>query len=334
MTTLAHRQAAQRALFGLHDLATQASAFKLLRIGFGLIWLFNVVYQSKPAYINQLFLASLQPHAGQSQWYSAYANGVIHLVNAIGAHTVAIATIIIGAALAISLLTGLWLKYMAWVGALFTFIMWTTAGHIGGPYTQGATDPGTLIVYTLVFITIILIEPHPGATPPAQRNLSEIESGLIWRYRTVRLLFGALWLFDAAWKWTPYFIHHSASYLVAAQAGQPEWIVNYIQLYINVINYIGPDVFGYIAAVSETVIVFSLLFNIGLRYIIPFGLVYNFILWTTAEGFGGPYTSTTGVGGDVLGTAIIYCLIFLYLLIMYPPQLGIINEQPGASNST
>ena len=53
---------------------------------------------------------------------------------------------------------------------------------------------------------------------------------------------------------------------------------------------------------------------------LPIGLLYSFGLWTTAEGWGGPYgTGFTGNKGDVLGTAIIYCLIFRYLMVVYPP---------------
>ncbi len=40
----------------------------------------------------------------------------------------------------------------------------------------------------------------------------------------------------------------------------------------------------------------------------------------TTEGWGGPYGYCfTGNRGDILGTAIIYCFIFLYLMAMYPP---------------
>lgn len=303
-------QPATRIQWDLHDRTSQRAAFRALRIVFGLIWVFNVLYQLHPAYIDGLFLKSIAAHHGQAAWYVAYTHGAMNLIAAIGAPEVALFTILIGALLALSLLTGLWVRPFAWVGAVFTFIMWTLNGHLGGPYTQGATDPGTLIVYSLVFITILLAEPAAGAP--------DDDGARARRYRTLRLLFGALWAFDAAWKWAPYFIHHSLSYLVQSEAGQPGWIVAYIQIFVDAIHLVGQETFGIFAAVAETLIAISLLTNRGMRYLLPFGLVYSLGVWTTAEGWGGPYGAVTGVGGDVLGTTIIYALIYLYLMVMYP----------------
>lgn len=310
-------QPSHKAVLGLDEPATRQTAFYVLRLIFGLIWVFNALYQMHPAYINRLFLKSIAAHPGQSHWYFAYTNAVNHLVQAIGAPGVAMATVAIAALLALSLLTGFKVRFFAWIGVVFTFVLWMTTGHMGGPYTPGATDPGTLIIYTFVFVIILLVEPpRTASTDPAAWDASQAK-----RFATVRLLFGLLWAFDASWKWTPFFLHHAVSYLVASEAGQPAWMVAYIHLFIEAIDWIGPTVFGVFAALSETAIALGLLLNRGLRYILPFGLIYSFVLWTSAEGFGGPYGAVTGIGGDVLGTTIIYCLIFLYLMAMYPPHL-------------
>lgn len=132
--------------------------------------------------------------------------------------------------------------------------------------------------------------------------------------------FGILWAFDAFCKWQPYFLHHAVDYLVQSQKGQPEWIVAYIQFFINIIDAVGPFAFGLFAAIVETAIAASLLLNKGSGFMLPIGTLYAFGLWTTAEGWGGPYgPGFTGNKGDILGTAIIYCLIFLYLMVVYPP---------------
>ena len=139
-------------------------------------------------------------------------------------------------------------------------------------------------------------------------------------YSLGRFLFGLLWAFDAFWKWHPYFLQHGSSYLVQSQQGQPAWIVSYIQFFIDVIHLLGPFTFGIVVASVESLIALSLLTKKGLDYMLPIGTVYTFILWTTAEGWGGPYgPGFTGNEGDILGTIIIYCLIFLYLMVMYPP---------------
>jgi nitrite reductase (NO-forming) len=42
------------------------------------------------------------------------------------------------------------------------------------------------------------------------------------------------------------------------------------------------------------------------------GLVFSLLIWSTAEGFGGPYTA----GSTDLGTAIIYAVVFALLFLV------------------
>jgi hypothetical protein len=292
--------------------------FALLRIVFGLIWALNTWFQANSAYINHLFLESFNAGInGQPAWLAGYTQAVIHAVQAIGAARVAVATVVIDGLLALSLLTGLWLKFFVWVGIAYNLFMWSTVGGLGGPYTQGATDPGTAIVYALAFV-FVLITPSGARFSLAPGKGRGSSSGR-W-YSIGRILFGLLWAFDAFWKWHPYFLHHADSYLVQSQQGQPAWIVTYIQIVIDIIHAVGPLTFGLFAAIVETLIAVSLLSKKGLDYMLPLGFIYSFGLWTTAEGWGGPYgPGFTGNRGDIWGTAIIYCFIFLYLMVMYPP---------------
>ena len=47
----------------------------------------------------------------------------------------------------------------------------------------------------------------------------------------------------------------------------------------------------------------------------PLGAFYSLVLWSTAEGMGGPYgAGFTGNKGDVLGTANVYAVVFLLLI--------------------
>ena len=292
--------------------------FAFLRILFGLIWVLNTWFQADSAYINHLFLQSFNAGIkGQPEWLAHYTQGVLYIIQTLGASRVAVATVVIDALLAISLLAGIWVPFFAGVGIIYNLFMWSTVGGLGGPYTQGATDPGTAVVYALAFFFVLItrswtrlsLQPFIDAKPLHERL-----------YGAGRILFGLLWAFDAFWKWHPYFLEHAASYLVQAQHGQPAWIVSYIQFFINIIHIVGPVVFGLFAAGIESLIALSLLFKKGLDFMLPIGLIYSFGLWTTAEGWGGPYgPGFTGNRGDIWGTAIIYCFIFLYLMVMYPP---------------
>jgi len=298
----------------LHEPATQHQTFKILRIAFGVILAFNALYQMHPAYAKNLFLASIAARPGQAAWYVSFTQWVTAGVQFLGAPEVAIATVVVGVALAVSMLGGIRVRLFAWVGVIFTMLLWITVGHLGGPYTQGATDPGTLIVYALVFVAILLSEPTERSTGLDQVSAGKQEPK---RYRSLQIVFGLLWAFDAIWKWTPFFLHNPQTYLIQSEAGQPAWIVAYIQFFVDAIGWVGPLTFGIIAALAESVIALGLLSGRGMRWVLPFGLVYSFGVWTTAEGWGGPYGSVTGVGGDVLGTTIIYCLVFLYLMVMF-----------------
>ena len=197
---------------------------------------------------------------------------------------------------------------------------------MGGPYTQGATDPGTAIVYALAFFFVFLTRSWTRLSLVPGRGSVESTNRL---YGAGRFLFGLLWAFDAFWKWQPYFLNHGVNNLVQSQQGQPAWIVAYIQFFISSIEMVGPLAFGLFAAIAETLIAASLLFKKGLDFMLPIGFIYSFGLWTTAEGWGGPYgPGYTGNRGDILGTAIIYCFIFLYLMVMYSPS-GILRKKAG-----
>lgn len=297
----------------------QKDAFVLLRIIFGLIWALNTWFQANSVYINHLFLKSFNAGVtGQPEWLAHYTKTVIHAIQALGPSRVALATVVIDGLLALSLLTGIWLRYLAWLGIVYNLFMWSTVGGMGGPFTQGATDPGTAVVYALAFYFVFasLSKERPGS--PAVGESSNTSYNL--HFSIGLILFGLLWAFDTYWKWQPYFLHHAVDYLVQSQKGQPAWIVTYIQFFINIVNAIGPLIFGILAAIVETAIAASLLFRKGLDFMLPIGLLYSFVLWTTAEGWGGPYgIGFTGNRGDILGTVIIYCVIFLYLMVIYPP---------------
>jgi hypothetical protein len=292
-------------------------SFALVRILFGLIWLLNTWFQANGAYINRLFLKSFSAGvSGQPEWLGHWTQAVINGIEIIGAARVAAATVLIDALLALSLLTGIWLRFFVWVGIAYNLFMWSTVGGMGGPYTQGATDPGTAIVYALAFVFVLLTRSWVRLSVVHGRGGPDSSARF---YSVGRLLFGLLWAFDAFWKWHPYFLQHAVTYLVQSQQGQPAWIVAYIQFFINLFNAVSPLVFGFFAAIVETLIAASLVFNKGLSFMLPIGAVYSLGLWTTAEGWGGPYgPGFTGNRGDILGTTIIYCVIFLYLMVMYP----------------
>lgn len=132
-----------------------------------------------------------------------------------------------------------------------------------------------------------------------------------WPITLLRVGFGLVWAIDAFFKWTPTFRSSYISILTDAAKDQPGWLHWWFTFWINLQNP-HPAVFAYIVAVIETLLAFMLIFGFARKVAYIGGAVFTFLLWATAEGFGGPYsTASTDVG-----TGIIYVLVFLALLAL------------------
>ena len=297
---------------------TQARLLGAVRILFGLFFLVNLLLHFNPAYAAQ-FLPDVLHAAlasGQPAWLGQWADQVVRAFQFVGVGRALGLMFGIETLLTLGLLSGLGFPALAWLGLVYELFLWSTIGGLGGPYTRGATDPGTAIVYALGFVVILLTRAWQGASWWQGEARAPSRDAL----RLAFLLFGALWAFDAWWKWQPGFWGQIASFFTAAQAGQPGWIVSWIALFIVVMQAIGPFVFALLAAAMESAVAISVLFAHRLpvqwlRTALVLGLAYSLVLWTTAEGFGGPYgPGFTGNKGDVLGTTSVYAIIFLFLL--------------------
>ena len=70
--------------------------------------------------------------------------------------------------------------------------------------------------------------------------------------------------------------------------------------------------FAYLIAVVETLIALALIAGFARKITYSAAIVFSLLIWATAEGFGGPYTS----GASDVGTAIIYAVVFAALLAL------------------
>lgn len=67
-----------------------------------------------------------------------------------------------------------------------------------------------------------------------------------------------------------------------------------------------------LAATAETLIALALIFGFARKLTYIAAIVFSVLIWSTAEGFGGPYTS----GASDIGTAIVYAVVFAGLLAL------------------
>ena len=127
-------------------------------------------------------------------------------------------------------------------------------------------------------------------------------------FAVLRIIFGFVWLIDASFKWNPAFLDNFTSYLTGGAQGQPALVQAWIDLWVRGVS-VDPYFFAIVVAVAETALAVSLLFGIFTELGIVCGIALTFVIWTTAEGFGGPYVA----GSTDIGTAVIYIIVFVAL---------------------
>lgn len=145
---------------------------------------------------------------------------------------------------------------------------------------------------------------NSGKEDSARKNRQKLVGGL-------RIVFGLFWLMDALLKWSPAFFHEYVGLLKAAAAGQPPWLHPWFHGWIALVSP-HPDMWAFLTALIETVTALGLLLGFAQKLGYLIGSLFSLAIWSTAEGFGGPYTP----GATDIGTSIIYFLVFVYLAAM------------------
>lgn len=146
------------------------------------------------------------------------------------------------------------------------------------------------------------------ADTQAQEAVSRLE-GSQWPKTLLRVGFGAIWLIDAILKWLPGFRADYMSTIMGEADGQPGWTKPWFDFWTN-LQHPAATFFAYFVAAIETLIAVALIAGFARKITYISAILFSLLIWGTAEGFGGPYTS----GSSDIGTAIIYVLVFAALL--------------------
>jgi nitrite reductase (NO-forming) len=132
-----------------------------------------------------------------------------------------------------------------------------------------------------------------------------------WPKDAIRISFGIIWLIDATLKWLPGFRASYMSTIMGEAQGQPGWLKPWFDFWIRFQHpYAMP--LAYLVAALETLIALALIAGFARKITYISAIVFSLLIWATAEGFGGPYTS----GAADIGTAIIYAMVFTALLTL------------------
>ncbi|MGI8915527.1 MAG: multicopper oxidase domain-containing protein [Chloroflexota bacterium] len=141
-------------------------------------------------------------------------------------------------------------------------------------------------------------------SPPSPANWQFAANG------AVRAAFGIVWAIDAFMKWQPGFAAHYVGYLQNASQGQPGWLAPWFQSWLALVTP-HAGVFVLTTRLVETAIALGLLFGLVRKAVYVLGAVFSLLIWSTAGGFGGPYTS----GATNVGPSLIYVLVFFGLIV-------------------
>ncbi len=281
----------------------QVEWFRYLRVLFGAIWLYDAWnFSSGTTKMSMAQFLGLP-----------MSSAMVHLVGT--------GIMFAGLYVALTLLSGKGMRSSLWIGILFLAVMWIGVEH-GGDFnpSTGGTDAGIappyMIALMLTYLTWRMSRPAVEVS-----NHEELRETRFWIH-AARVMFGFLWTWDAIFKLQPYFFHHMVDFVSSAESGQPGFVVVYLQLWVALITHTSPLFFAVMSAVTEASVAWSLLTGKMLSIFLPVGFIFSLMIWTTAEGFGGPYSiGSSGMPGNMFGTAIIYALIFAYLMAIFGPPL-------------
>jgi len=132
-----------------------------------------------------------------------------------------------------------------------------------------------------------------------------------WPKDALRIGFGVIWLIDAVLKWLPGFKDGYMDTIMGTRDGQPFWLRWWFDFWIN-LQHPAATFFWALVATTETLIALALIIGLARKVTYIAAITISLLIWSTAEGFGGPYTS----GASDIGTGIIYAVVFAGLLAL------------------
>lgn len=172
-------------------------------------------------------------------------------------------------------------------------------------------------------------------------HLNRASSGWVKSMGILRIGFGLLWAIDAWYKWQPSFLNNLPNYLTRHLKGQLPIAQAWIKMWIALVN-INPHAFGYFIAFSETALALALILGLFNNLTFICGFILSLLIWSTAEGFGGPYHAGATDIGTSLAYAFVFACLFLaansryysvdrYLVTKRGP-LSFLSSMPGATS--
>ena len=132
-----------------------------LRITFGVIWGIDAVLKWLPGFRSGYLDAIKSAGDGQAAWMHPWFRFWYDLQSP-HAYVWAYVVAVIETLIALALIVGFARKLTYLAGAVFSLLIWGVAESFGGPYTSGAADIGTAIIYAVVFAFLLIVNYYAG----------------------------------------------------------------------------------------------------------------------------------------------------------------------------
>jgi uncharacterized membrane protein YphA (DoxX/SURF4 family) len=156
-----------------------------VRIAFGLVWAVDATLKWLPGF-HDSFAAMLDATAhGQPGWLGPWFGlwtGLSHTQ----ANVLAYSTALTETVIALAVLFGFARTCTYLAAATYSLLLWAAAEGFGGPYQSGATDIGTGIIYSFVFVGFVIMTAHLGPDRYSVDYWLERRVSWWWRLSEVR----------------------------------------------------------------------------------------------------------------------------------------------------
>jgi len=155
-----------------------------LRISFGIIWLIDAVLKWLPGFRSGYMDTIMGQAQGQPGWLKGWFTFWINLQHPRAiffAYLVAVVETLI----AVAVIAGFARKLTYSAAIVFSVLIWATAEGFGGPYTSGAADIGTAVIYAVVFAGLLALSYYSG---PARYSADYyLEKKISWWWRLAEM---------------------------------------------------------------------------------------------------------------------------------------------------
>src|SRR5438477_10994751 len=129
----------------------------VLRIGFGVVWAIDAFLKWRPSFIDHFMGNVSEGGMDQPAWLAPWFRFWRHFIR-VDPHLFAHASAVVETALALGLLLGLGRRLLYLGGATWSLLVWSVPEGFGTPFTPGATDVGTGIMYAILFAALHALE--------------------------------------------------------------------------------------------------------------------------------------------------------------------------------